>query len=131
MLRQRLIVLTALISLVPLAPCAEPSAAKDAQSRTFSFTYQATLEGLSINQKARIWLPVATSNEGQEVTILSKTLPGREQIHKDDQYGNQILYVEATGNGIDPITVAVNYRVRRREVKADATKHGNDMEKVA
>jgi transglutaminase-like putative cysteine protease len=67
--------------------------------------------------KARIWLPVPSSNSEQEVTIESKELPGEPRIGKDDLYGNRILYLEAEAGKDGTIPLKMTYRVKRREVR--------------
>ena len=50
-----------------------------AKSRTFEFTYGATVTGLKPEQEARIWLPVPATNEDQEVKIESQGAARRGQ----------------------------------------------------
>src|SRR5262249_31153782 len=54
-----------------------------ARSRTFLFTYGATVTDLKPGTKARIWLPVPSSNSEQEITIESKAVPGEIKMAKD------------------------------------------------
>jgi transglutaminase-like putative cysteine protease len=89
------------------------------KTRTFDFTYSATISGLDPEKSARIWLPVPPSNEDQDVKIESKELPGSEQASTEPKYGNQVLYVEGKADNQGTISVAVTYRVRRKEVRGD------------
>jgi transglutaminase-like putative cysteine protease len=89
------------------------------KTRTFDFIYSATITGLDPEKSARIWLPVPPSNEDQDVKIESKELPGSEQISTEPKYGNQVLYVEGKADNQGTISVAVTYRVRRKEVRGD------------
>jgi transglutaminase-like putative cysteine protease len=110
----------------------DPSKAKEdktARSRTFLFVYTATVNDIPSGKTARVWLPVPTSNEDQDVQIVSMDLPAEGKISREAQYGNQILYVEAKGDG--PLPLTVSYRVTRREVKADLSKMPDDMEKLS
>ena len=102
------------------APEEKPSAkASPPKTRTFAFSYSATLTGLEPGKAARIWIPVPPSNEDQEVKIESKDLPGAEQISTEPKYGNQVLYVEGKADNQGMISLAVTYRVQRREVRGD------------
>ena len=105
---------------VSSAPEEKPSAkASPAKTRTFAFSYSARLTGLEPGKNARIWIPVPPSNEDQEVKIESKDLPGAEQISTEPKYGNQVLYVEGKADNQGMISLAVTYRVQRREVRGD------------
>src|SRR5438132_14366554 len=105
---------------VSSAPEEKPSAkASPAKTRTFAFSYSATLTSLDPGKTARIWIPVPPSNEDQEVKIESKDLPGAEQISTEPKYGNQVLYVEGKADNQGTISLAVTYHVQRREVRGD------------
>jgi len=95
----------------------EPKAAQ-APSRTFLFTYTATVTDLPADKTARVWLPVATTNDHQEVKIEDdKGLPEGYKIEKEPLYGNSILYAEVKGDKDGKANLAVTYRVVRKEVK--------------
>jgi transglutaminase-like putative cysteine protease len=90
------------------------------KSREFFFTYTAAVTGLEPGKVARLWLPVAATNADQEVTIHKQDLPAAGKMMKEPKYGNQILYVEAQAGADGTIPLAVTYRVKRYEVRADA-----------
>jgi hypothetical protein len=97
--------------------------ADDAQkSRSFLFSYSATVTGLEPGTKARIWLPYPSASDDQDVSVDSKELPGKEQIGKETKYGNQILYVEGTAGKDGTIPLKVVYKVTRREVRGETGK---------
>lgn len=102
--------------------------ASGANRRTFSFTYSAVVTGLKPGQGARIWIPVPPTNEDQEVKIISKELPGKEQIASEPKFGNQVLYVEGKADEQGMIPVSITFRVNRKEVRGDFHKHPADME---
>jgi hypothetical protein len=107
---------------------------KGAKSRTFEFTYGATVTGLPAGTMARIWLPVASSSEDQNVRIIGMgqhLAPGKEQMGRESKYGNQILYVEAKADSQGKIPLSVTYRVTRREVKGDQDQQTASPEKLA
>jgi transglutaminase-like putative cysteine protease len=95
------------------------SDASPAKTRIFTFTYSATVTGLTPGKTARIWIPVPPTNEDQEVKIESKDLPGAEQIGTEPKYGNQILYVEGKADDQGNVPLAITYRVLRREVRGN------------
>jgi uncharacterized protein (TIGR03000 family) len=90
----------------------------EARSRTFLFSYGATVTGLKPEQKVRIWLPVPPSNEDQDAKIESdKELPEGYKVTAGKEYGNRFLYVEAEADKDGKIPLGVTYRVTRRELK--------------
>lgn len=90
------------------------------KSRTFRFTYQATVTGLEPGQTARIWLPIPPSDAEQQVTVEKEELPGKGEIGVEKKYGNRILHVTGKADKDGRIPVSVTYRVKRFEVAADA-----------
>ena len=103
--------------------CADRPADPAPHTRTFQFTYAATVTGLKPDQEARIWLPVAPSNDDQGTAIVSRDLPGEGKIGRETRYGNEILYVEAKADAEGKIPLKVVYKVTRREVKGDGGKN--------
>ncbi len=113
--------LPALLLAAPLpVPAADPPA--DARARTFQFTYSAVVTGLKPDQAARVWLPVAHSDDNQEDAIVSRELPAEGKIGHDADYGNEYLYLEAKADADGRIPLKIVYHVTRREVKGDGGK---------
>lgn len=106
----------ALIACLTLAAAGQAGPEK---SRTFAFTYEATVTGLRPGQLARVWLPVPPSTEDQDASIAELTLPGPARLERETEYGNRMLYVEAKADDQGRIPLSVTYHVTRREVKAD------------
>jgi hypothetical protein len=102
-----------------LQPPAAQAVDAAARSRTFLFTYAATVTDLPASQTARIWLPVPPSNQDQDVAIVSKEVPAGDRRTRERRYGNRILYAEGRPGPDGTIALSVTYRVTRREVKAD------------
>jgi transglutaminase-like putative cysteine protease len=134
--RHRLFPIALVLSLVclPTAFAENPtptSQSGGARSRTFLFTYNATITGLPADKTARVWLPVPPTNEDQRVQIVSKDLPAEGRIGREPKFGNQILYVEAKAGSGGKIPLTVTYRVTRHEVKGDPKtppKHDDPVE---
>jgi uncharacterized protein (TIGR03000 family) len=100
-------------------------------SRTFLFTYAATVTGVPAGEKVRIWLPVPPSNGDQDVKIESKELPAEGTIGRDSRYGNSILYLEAKAGADGAVPFKIVYRVTRREVKGEHRKITEDEKLMA
>jgi uncharacterized protein (TIGR03000 family) len=100
------------------------------KSRTFLFTYGATVTGLPPGKTARIWLPVPPSNEDQDVQIVEQTLPAEGKISTEPKFGNQIFYVEAKAGDDGTVPVKVTYRVRRKEVIGKESTRITDEDKL-
>jgi transglutaminase-like putative cysteine protease len=92
------------------------------RSRTFQFTYSATVTGLRPSQVARVWVPVPPVTAEQEVSVLSKDLPGKRLFGRDPTYNNLILYVEAKADEDGKIPLKLVYKVTRREVRTEGKK---------
>lgn len=111
----RVIALTILIA-PSLAFAAEP------KSRTFRFTYDATVTGLSPGQDARIWLPVPQTTDDQEVLKAEKTFPVDAMLNTETKLGNQMFYLDAKANLEGNISLRAVYTIRRKEVKGETDK---------
>lgn len=81
----------------------------------FEFTYRARLP--KITGDARLWLPLATSDQFQQVEVKSMTLPSRWQQLDEHEYGNSILFIEA-GPADSGKTIEIQYQVKRFEKPA-------------
>lgn len=81
----------------------------------FEFRYQATLPELTA--RARCWIPIATSDDFQQVTLKSITAPGTQRTLTDSSHGNQVLFLE-----LDPSDsgkqIEIVYDVLRHEKAA-------------
>jgi transglutaminase-like putative cysteine protease len=92
----------------------------DRKSRNFLFTYAATVEELPRGKTARIWLPMASSNDEQQIRVEGKKVPAEERIGRETKYGNQILFLEAKPDESGKISLSVTYLVTRQEVKGES-----------
>jgi len=118
------------------APIAEKSKETEkpkekGKSRTFEFTYAATVTGLPAEKTAHIWLPVPQTTNDQEVEIVSKDLPAEGKIQKESKYANKILYLEAKADKDGSIPLKVTYRIKRLEVIGKKKKLLDDTDRLA
>jgi transglutaminase-like putative cysteine protease len=133
--RVSLVCLFVLLVVVAMSNASEHSGRvssdEQTKSRTFEFTYAATVTGLTPSTKARIWLPVPPSTENQDARITDKNLPSEVQQAREPRFGNEILYVAGEANAEGKIPLEVTYKVTRREVKGDRDKNDSDSDRLA
>jgi transglutaminase-like putative cysteine protease len=85
-------------------------------SRPFRFTYEATVRNLSPSDAVvRVWLPLASSDFNQSVTVMKVSSPVPTRTTQDVQYGNHTIYAELRHPGSASATFRVDYEVTRRE----------------
>lgn len=87
----------------------------------FEFTYQATLPTMA--EPAKMWIPIPTDDQFQEITMNRIEIPGEHQILTEEKFGNQILYVELQPEDSGK-TMVLHFDVKRQEkaVFVDDTK---------
>ncbi|MFT4592700.1 MAG: hypothetical protein ACI9JK_000398 [Phycisphaerales bacterium] len=87
----------------------------------FEFTYQATLP--TMDEPAKMWIPIPTDDQFQEITMNRIEIPGEHQILTEEKFGNQILYVELQPEDSGK-TMVLHFDVKRQEkaVFVDDTK---------
>lgn len=94
-------------------------------SDEFEFYYNVVLP--EIKEEARIWIPIARSDEYQTIEVLSIKAPGKQTILRDHENSNTILYLELgpehSGQSVD-----IAYAAVRQEKKAYAAP-GTGLEK--
>jgi len=78
----------------------------------FEFTYQATLP--TMTESARMWIPIPTDDQFQDITINRIEIPGKHQILTDTKFGNQILFVELEPEDSGK-TMLLHFDVKRQE----------------
>ncbi|MGK7390827.1 MAG: transglutaminase-like domain-containing protein [Candidatus Cyclobacteriaceae bacterium M2_1C_046] len=78
----------------------------------FEFRYEVKLP--EITEEAKIWIPVAQSDDFQTVDLIKLKARGKQQMLEDKEFGNTILYLELnpahSGQSIELI-----YNVKRKE----------------
>ena len=88
----------------------------------FEFRYQATLP--QITGPALCWLPLATSDDFQTVTVKSVNVPGKQKTLEDKAHGNHILFLELSPADSGK-KMEIVYDVERLEKSAYADSPGN------
>jgi len=102
---------------------------REPKSRTFEFTYAATVTGLKPQQTARIWLPVPPNNDEQKIEIVTP-LAGAK-LTKEKFYGNRLYYLEAKAGADGKIPLTMTFKVTRKEVRSLTTKDsGGDAARI-
>lgn len=128
-------VIASMLAVVLMAGCdtasnsdlASDGAASDGKkSRSFHFTYGATIEDLPAEANVRVWIPMAESNAQQSVRRGQDMLPTDLELTRDAKYQNPIGYFESTGK--TQISFELNYDVTRQEAGLDGTEKTLDNE---
>lgn len=111
----------AFLVLTPILAAAEP------KTRTFKFTYEATVTGLAPGQEARIWLPVPSTTDDQEILAIDKHFPTEPALNTETALGNRMFYLSAKADADGTIPLKAVYTVKRKEVKGETDKTLHDM----
>lgn len=81
-------------------------------SDEFEFIYRAFLP--EITASARMWLPLAATDAFQTVEVKSLSAPGKQSVLKEQEHGNQVLFLELSPADSGKI-VEIRYQVKRKE----------------
>lgn len=87
-----------------------------ATSRKFLFRYHVTLTDLPPNKTAHVWIPLASSDAHQQVTVRAVKLPGEYRKTKEKKFGNAMYFVKAVADKKGRAEIAVDYEIVRKEV---------------
>jgi len=88
---------------------------------SFEFKYYAKIP--RIKKKAHIWIPLASSDKFQNITVKEIKVPGNYREIKDKKHGNKIIYTEL-GPEESNKTIIIRYDVKRKEKAAHASLPG-------
>jgi transglutaminase-like putative cysteine protease len=106
----------AVLCLLLLSGSVAVTAEESPRVREFDFTYSMKIGELPAGaHQVDIWLPYPTSDENQEVGVLTVSSPYPYRIAKDSKYGNSVLYISAVDPAAREIEVQLVTRVQRRE----------------
>ncbi len=84
--------------------------------RRFQFTYDVTVKDLpSSAHLLRVWIPLATSDQNQEVLLRKESSPAPTRIARDREFGNRMLYAEIRNPKQSTASFSLLYEVARRE----------------
>jgi transglutaminase-like putative cysteine protease len=78
----------------------------------FEFFYRATLPALTA--PARMWLPLASTDAFQTVTVKAMQIPGKKSVLTEQENGNRVLFLEL-GPEDSGKKVEIAYQVKRLE----------------
>jgi len=78
----------------------------------FEFLYHATLPKMT--EPARMWIPIPATDSFQTIDVKSITAPGQQQILRDQEFGNKILFL-TLGPEDSGKTIAIRFQVQRIE----------------
>jgi transglutaminase-like putative cysteine protease len=102
---------------VPVEKASERELGVVKERDEFEFTYRVFLP--EVKGKARMWVPLASSDRFQRVEVKSVGAPGRRRTLKDAEHGNRVLVFDlAPGDGGGKLEIV--YVVKRLEKKAYA-----------
>ena len=101
-----------------------------AKSRTFKFTYAASVNKLPAGAKVRVWIPQPQSNEHQKIKRVRQSLPSAKVgFSTESKYRNKMLYFESKAPESGEIDFSVTYRVKRSEVAGLTSMTGTELTK--
>ena len=108
MLRRALLLLSTM-AMLALAASAQ------AAPHHFTFHYSFTIKNVTPGQRVRVWIPLAHSDEWQEVRVLSQSGDLPLKPEREHEYGNPLLYAETARADKTEYHFALDYDVVRRE----------------
>ena len=91
----------------------------------FEFYYNVTLP--KIDGKGEIWIPIAETDQFQDVKLLSVNIPTKEKYLTDDQFGNKVLYLNLDEHHSHK-KIAIAYSVKRLEKRAYKPEKGEGLD---
>jgi hypothetical protein len=78
----------------------------------FEFHYRATFP--KIKKAAKVWIPIAKSDDYQKVTLVTLQAPGKQKIIEEKNFENSVLYLEL-GPEHSGEELEIIYEVARKE----------------
>src|SRR6266436_8424481 len=109
--RHSLLALLLVLSFLPAL--AQPAPRQ--KDRHFNFHYAFTVKNVGPGERVRVWIPLAHSDAFQDVKVASKSgdLPLKQV--RQPEYGNEVLYAEASKADKGEYKFSVDYDVVRKE----------------
>jgi transglutaminase-like putative cysteine protease len=84
-------------------------------TRHFTFRYEFTVRNVQRGQRLRLWVPLAHSDDFQDVKVLSAIGDLPLVTARERRYGNEMLYAESAKTTNTEYHFVVEYEVVRRE----------------
>ncbi len=119
------------VMLLGAAAIAAPNSApaKEANSRTFKFTYAATVIGLKPNQPAQIWLPIPPGNRNQDVQVVDTRFSGPVERKTEPGSRNEMYSFRANASRQGTIDLSVIYLIVRRAAAEEPKENVPDSDR--
>jgi transglutaminase-like putative cysteine protease len=109
-----LVWLACLAQAAPEVPKLSPD--REPHTRSFRLMYSGAITGLKSGETVRVWLPVPSSSDDQDIRDLNSEIPGEGKLHSEPRYGNRMLFFQATADADGKVPFGFTCRVLRREV---------------
>ncbi len=109
--------MTGLAALVIINLWVAPAAlGATSKARSFQFTYEFVIRDVPAGTKRlRLWIPVASSDSNQRVTLKQKQSPVVLRLTRDSEYGDRMLYGVIDHPTQAEYRFSLSYEVTRRE----------------
>src|SRR6267378_384085 len=105
--------LALLLVLSSLPALAQPAPRQ--KERHFNFHYAFTVKNVSPGERVRVWIPLAHSDAFQDVKVASESGDLSLKEVRQPDYGNEVLYAEASKADKAEYKFSVDYDVMRKE----------------
>lgn len=131
-MRSLVLSLFACLALTVASGCSSPSSEPEGPqgeeqpraARTFEIVYLTELSDLTPGAPLRVWIPIPSSSERQEIGEVSVEVAGEgltQRFTEDPVWGNRLLYLEGPSPAAE-LKVTLSYAVRRFERHLDLAK---------
>ncbi|MGA8298881.1 MAG: transglutaminase-like domain-containing protein [Terriglobales bacterium] len=113
--RHSWIAVAALMIMLSLPRFAAAQPGPEQHTRHFTFHYAFTVKNVTPGERIRVWIPLAHSDQFQDVKVTAKSGDLALKQFQQSQYGNEVLYGEAAKADKEEYKFSVDYTVLRRE----------------
>jgi len=102
-------------SLLPIRSAAADQPGSEKHARHFTFHYAFTVKNVPAGEPVRVWIPLAHSDEYQDVKVTAKSGDLSLKQVSQSRFGNELLYAETPKAEKAEFKFVVDYDVVRRE----------------
>lgn len=113
--RHSCIAVAALMTTLSFPRFAAAQTGSEQHPRHFTFHYAFTVKNVTPGERVRVWIPLAHSDQFQDVKVTAKSGDLALKQFQQSQYGNEVLYAEAAKADKEEYKFSVDYTVVRRE----------------